>query len=188
MALRNGGRWDRRQWSFVPFATMGHRRCVCVISEVSPTLLPSPGVPNPSCMGLWEKGGVKRAGKGRRARVSPGMAQKVVSSGEIFREASVDPGSCRGRHIEAGQMGQRCQPCGTWGAVAAGLWSLVSLSPGWTCPGAGSLCTGVPAGPCRAVAITAGPCGRAQCGAGGGEPRDIVECEAEPKHFMNGLI
>lgn len=151
MALKNGGRWDRRQWSFVPLATMGHRRCVCVISEVSPTPLPSPGVPNPSCVGLWEKGGVKRAGKGRRARVSPGMAQKVVSSGEIFQEASVDPGSCRGRQIEAGQMGQRCQPCGAWGAVAAGLWSLVSLSPGWTCPGAGSPCTGVPAGPCRAV-------------------------------------
>lgn len=83
-------RWlevGQKQRSFVPFtamegATDGVR--VCVISEVSPTFLPSPGVPNPWCVGLWEGGRVKRAGEGRRGRASPAMAQQVVSSGEIF--------------------------------------------------------------------------------------------------------
>lgn len=33
-----------------------------------------------------------------------------------------------------------------------------------------------------------GSVGERSAGLGGGEPRDIFECEAEPEHFMNGLI
>lgn len=148
MALASGWRWDRRRRSFVPFTAMEGATdgCVCVISEASPTLLPSPGVPNPSCVGLWDRGRVKRAGEGRRSRASPGTAQQVVSSGEILQEASVDLGSYRGRSDGTALPAPRC-------VGSSGSWAMVP-SPafaGWTFPGAGSLCPGVPASPCRVV-------------------------------------
>lgn len=117
---------------------------VCVVSQVSPTLLPSPGVPNPSCLGLWDRGRVKRAGEGRRSRASPGTAQQVISSGGIFQEASVDLGSYRGRSDGTALPAPRC-------VGSSGSWAVVPSPafPGWTFPGAGSRCPGVPAGPCR---------------------------------------
>lgn len=48
----------------------------------------------------------------------------------------------------------------------------------------------VPRGPCGPVSWRSrrGSVGERSAGLGGGEPRDIFECEAEPEHFMNGLI
>lgn len=88
MALANGWRWDRRQRSFVPFTTMegatagvcvSFQRCLLHFFQVQAFL-------TPSCEGLWERGCIKRAGEERRGRASPGMAQLVGSSGEIFRK------------------------------------------------------------------------------------------------------
>lgn len=191
MALVGGWRWDRRQRRFVPFATMeGATKGVCVSFQRRP--LHSSQVQAFLTHRVWGYGReVVSDGQVKGDGAGPVQAwhNKWSAQGKYFRKLPLtldlvgeDRSGPVGRDSAASPAvrGVQWQPgCGAQPHF-----------PGMELPRCGFSGARGPCGPvpCRAVAIAARFRGRAQCGAGGGEPRDIFECEAEPEHFMNGLI